>query len=152
RGFSTLSLGLSLERDDFPSNRHHAPTFFLEHDLFRPAFAGRSVKPNDDSCLGLRAGGKTGVHFSGSCSKRDCQLSSVPKKWRRRRDGQKSTRPKGQVKAALKRVLPFPVMLRTCGTERTTRTLPVREAPHISRPGCGVCPFASAGRDQPDLP
>src|ERR1700730_11567425 len=31
---------------------------FMEHDLFRPAFARRSVKPNDEQYQGLRAGGK----------------------------------------------------------------------------------------------
>src|SRR5205807_10163636 len=30
----------------------------LEHDLFRPAFARRSAKPNGEPCHGLRAGGK----------------------------------------------------------------------------------------------
>src|SRR5262249_53375949 len=33
-------------------------SLWLEHDLFRPAFARRSVKQNDGPCQGLRAGGK----------------------------------------------------------------------------------------------
>src|SRR5437588_4043169 len=34
------------------------PGLLIEHDLFRPAFARRSVQPNEEPCHGLRAGGK----------------------------------------------------------------------------------------------
>jgi molybdate transport system substrate-binding protein len=45
------------KRDAFfePSSRFR---LLLEHDLFRPAFARRSFKPNDERCNGFRAGGK----------------------------------------------------------------------------------------------
>jgi hypothetical protein len=36
---------------------------FSEHDLFRPAFARRSIKPNDEPRQGLRAGGKPVLTF-----------------------------------------------------------------------------------------
>jgi hypothetical protein len=46
-----------LKRDDFL--RIVIPlTLLMEHDLFRPAFARRSIKPNDGPYRGLRAGGK----------------------------------------------------------------------------------------------
>jgi hypothetical protein len=48
----------TLERDDFSLNRHPALPLVLEHDLFRPAFARRSIKPNADAVPRLRAGGK----------------------------------------------------------------------------------------------
>jgi hypothetical protein len=38
--------------------RRNRFSLLIEHDLFRPAFARRSVKPNDERCKGLRAGGK----------------------------------------------------------------------------------------------
>jgi hypothetical protein len=36
-----------------------SPAVLLAHDLFRPAFARRGVKPNDEPCHGLCAGGKS---------------------------------------------------------------------------------------------
>src|SRR5687768_16287597 len=44
------------------------PGLAFAHVLIGPAFARRSTKPEAGPCRGLRAGGKTGAHFSGTCA------------------------------------------------------------------------------------
>src|SRR5262245_36304390 len=51
--------------------------FFLEHDLFRPAFARRSVAPNDGPCGGLRAGGKPVPTFRDHAPTRAMRITSI---------------------------------------------------------------------------
>jgi hypothetical protein len=52
----------------------------LEHDLFRPAFARRSIKRNEESCQGLRAGGKPVPTFRIMLSRRNVMrlLFAIP--------------------------------------------------------------------------
>src|SRR5258708_39460424 len=61
-------IAIPLERNDFSSNRHPALIFLFEHDL--RANASRLSR------------GKTGTHFSGSCSNLPrCEPHRAPRWW-----------------------------------------------------------------------